>query len=183
MKKCAWIRSDKSGKLCPFGLPIINSCQNIGNAILHCCPLEAVEEEKREQVATANKRVYIYYKDGSRCLYAASIMENNNSVNCDQGDTAAGMHSPVFNGSPMYSQTWSSCGLDGLKSFPLGFYSDNQSSRNLFQGLFSLVGNKIIDIIKYSIENNNVANIINKIGMGEELINEEIEEIKRLKGD
>ena len=152
MKKKAWVRSDKEiGSRCPFGLPITEACSCAGSSVTHMCPLSFTDESKKENIKKANKRVYIYYKNGNRCLYAANIMKDFNSVNCDFGDTAQGLHMSAINGSPLYAQTFSGIGLDGLYAFPLGFYADNNESRNLFQGLFSLVGNKSIEIIKKAI--------------------------------
>ena len=142
MKKCAWIKSDKDqgDGGCPFGLPIIEGCKYAGDSVSHMCPLETISEEKQEDVEKANKRVYLYYKTNDRCIYAANIVNEQGVVNCDFGDTGAGMSTPTFSGSPLYPQTFSGIGLDGLYAFPLGFYADNNESRNLFQGLFSLVG-------------------------------------------
>jgi hypothetical protein len=176
MKKCAWIRSDQDqgqGK-CPFGLPITEACRHAGDAVTHMCPLKSVPEEKREPVEKANKRVYLYYKTDSRCLYAANIIEKHKAVNCDFGDTAAGMHTPTLSGSPLYAQTFSGIGLDGLYAFPLGFYADNNESRNLFQGLFSLVGNEAYDLIKESALNISPAReILEKISNNEPLSTDE----------
>ena len=165
MKKLAWIRSEHSGKLCPFGLPITDGCKCAGSSVLHMAPLEMVEgEEKKEKVGTANKRVYIYYRDGSRCLYGANIMEDEKSVNCDFGDTAQGMHIPTPEGSPLYPQQWSGCGTSGLYAWPMGWYSDNDAVRNIPQGLFSLVGEKVFEIIKQSsLDNYEVEDILDSI--------------------
>lgn len=152
MKKRCWIRSDndQGQGSCPFGLPVTEACKYAGNSVTHMCPLEMMPEEKSEPIEKANKRVYLYYKTGDRCIYASNIVDANNVVNCDFGDTAAGMNTPAFSGSPLYPQTFSGIGLDGLYAFPLGFYADNNESRNLFQGLFSLVGNEAYDLIKQS---------------------------------
>jgi len=150
MKRCAWIKSDKDqGEgSCPFGLPIVEGCQFAGDSVAHMCPLETMPKEKREDIEKANKRVYIYYKTNDRCMYAANVIIEQNVVNCDFGDSAAGMSMPAFSGSPLYPQTFSGIGLDGLYAFPLGFYADNNESRNLFQGLFSLVGSRAYEFIK-----------------------------------
>jgi len=150
MKKFSWIRSDidKGDGKCPFGLPIIEACHHAGDSITHMCPLESISKDKRGAVEKANKRVYIYYKTDNRCLYASDIMDDQKVVNCDFGDTGAGMKSPTFSGSPLYPQSFSGLGLSGLYAFPLGFYSDNDASRNLFLGLFSLVGYKVYELIK-----------------------------------
>jgi len=175
MKKCSFVRSDNNGlKKCPFGLPIIKGCACAGDSVSHMCPLVFVPEDKRDQVKKANARVYIYYKTGERCIYASNIMNNQDVVNCDFGDTAAGLGSVPFTGSPLYSQTFGGVGLDGLYAFPLGFYADNNSSRNLFQGLFSLVGEFDTNIIK----NAGISKeIVEKLEFGNKLTTEEIQEL------
>jgi hypothetical protein len=150
--KCAFIRKDIEGsKRCPFGLPIPEGCEHAGDSVSYMCPAEAVPEDKGESVEKANKRVYIHYKTDSRCLYASNIIRGKGAVNCNFGDTGAGTHIPTLSGSPLYPQTFSGIGLDGLYAFPLGFYADNNESRNLFQGLFSLVGSDVYEIIKEAV--------------------------------
>ena len=41
---------------------------------------------------------------------------------------------------PFYSQIFSGLGLNGLYSYPIGYYADYNISRNLFYGIFSLQG-------------------------------------------
>jgi len=114
-------------------------------------------KEKQDKVKKANQRVYIYNKTGKRCLYAANVLKNQNAVNCDFGDTGQGVHMPAMVGSPLYAQTFAGVGLDGLYAYPLGFYADNNTSRNLFHGLFSLVGDleQTTSIIKTAVCNLN----------------------------
>lgn len=171
MKKCAFVRSEKSGNSCPFGLPITQACENAGNSVSRMCPLSMIEENKKELIKMANARVYVYYKTGARCLYAANIMKNQEATNCDFGDSAAGMHAPQMMGSPLYTQTFAGVGLDGLYAYPLGFYADNNQSRNLFEGLFSLVGAENFDIIKQAISQNIIEKLENntKLTTAEEL--------------
>jgi hypothetical protein len=176
MRKCAFIRSDKQDaeRRCPFGLPITEACHNAGSCVSNMCPLEMIPEDKKDRVLKANSRVYIYYKNGHRCLYSAGIMDQQKSVNCDFGDTGQGLHAPSFQGSPLYPQTFAGVGLDGLYAFPLGFYADNNESRNLFQGLFSLVGDRAFEIIKMAIFNNSeMKDIVEKLENGGELTSEE----------
>ena len=178
MKKCSFILSDKNeNKECPFGLPITKGCLFAGSSVSHMCPLSLIEDgNKKEKTAKMNKRVYLYYADGTPCLYAANILEKFDAVNCNFGDTAQGMHAPVLEGSPLYAQTFGGTGLDGLYAFPLGFYGDNNTSRNLFQGLFSLVGSEKGNIIKQaaSFLNNN---LIKKIDNNQMLSNDEKKEL------
>jgi hypothetical protein len=173
MKRCAWIKSDKDGGgNCPFGLPITEGCQFAGDSVSHMCPLKTISKDKQESVEKANKRVYIYYKTNTRCMYAANVIEEQKVVNCDFGDTAAGMSMPAFSGSPLYSQTFAGVGLDGLYAFPLGFYSDNNESRNLFQGLFSLVGSEIgMEIIRTA--DDSTKSILDKLSNNESLKEDE----------
>jgi hypothetical protein len=152
IKRCAYIRTDKDGeKRCPFGLPITAACENAGESVTHMYPLSGVPEDRQEQVEKANKRVYIHGKSGERCEYAANIMKEMGAVNCNFGDHAQGIKPAAIEGSPLYPQTFAGIGLDGLYAFPLGFYADNNESRNLFHGLFSLVGEAAPGIIKQAI--------------------------------
>ena len=183
MKKQSFIRSDKleHESKCPFGLPITGACHRAGESVTRMCPLDMVEEEKMDLIKKANRRVYIYYKSGERCIYAKNIMEDHGNVNCDFGDTGQGMNTPAISGSPIYAQTFAGVGLDALYAFPLGFYADNNESRNLFQGLFSLVGEKAFNIIKMAIlDNAEMKDIVKKLEEGDELT---YEERSRLEGE
>jgi len=181
MKKKAWVRSDKENaeRRCPFGLPITEACEHAGSSVTHMCPLEAVSGEQKEKVEKANRRVYIYYKDNNRCLYAANVVRNLKAVNCDFGDTAQGMHAPAMVGSPLYAQTFSGIGLDGLYAFPLGFYADNNESRNLFQGLFSLVGKEKVELIKQALQGGCPPCMLKRLEEGGEITTEERQEMER----
>jgi len=139
-KKFAIIRGNDLRE-CPFGLPITKACRYVGKSIHRMAPLDSAEtKEERKKIKSANKIVYVYHKTGDRCPYADKILESKDKVDCDFGDTGEGFRSVPFRGSPLYPQTFSGIGLDGLHSYPLGFYADNAESRNLFFGLFSLLG-------------------------------------------
>lgn len=172
MRKRSWIRGRDKLKQCPFGLPITLACRHAGDSVTHMCPLQMVPDEKREAVAGANKRVYLHGKTGSRCIYAQAVMEEAEAVNCDFGDTGAGMGAPAFSGSPLYAQTFSGIGLDGLYAFPLGFYADNNESRNLFHGLFSLLGEDEADMVKRA--EDSCSALWDRLEKGEELTAEEV---------
>jgi len=135
--KKATIRG-KNVRACPFGLPIPEACENAGKSIIRMAPIE--DEKELEEVGKANRLVYAYHKECRNCPYADKILEEHGKVDCDFGDTAAGKRVPAFKGSPLYPQTFHGIGLDGLYGYPLGFYADNNESRNLFFGLFSLLG-------------------------------------------
>jgi hypothetical protein len=140
--KCAFIKSDKGGHgHCPFGLSIPVACRYAGDSIKNMVPLEIVKENERLQVEKTNKRIYLYTRTDSKCPFASEILDNFNAVDCNYGDTAEGVGMPnALVGSPLYPQNFTGMGLESLHAFPLGFYSDNSQSRNLFTGLFSYVG-------------------------------------------
>lgn len=139
---------------CPFGLPIPEACNNAGDSVKRMAPIDIdkdpeIEKEEDRDLAKANRLVYAYHKECKKCPYADKILEEQKKVDCDFGDTAEGFGSAPFIGSPLYPQTFSGIGLDGLYGYPLGFYADNNESRNLFFGLFSMLGfAKIEDLVK-----------------------------------
>lgn len=138
--KLAVIRSDKA-RGCPFGLPITDACENAGEAIHRLAPLESTDDEgKQESIKKANMVVYAHHKTGKQCPYADKLLKKYDKVDCDFGDTGQGQPSLPYRGSPLYPQTFQGIGLDGLYGYPLGFYADNNESRNLFFGLFSFLG-------------------------------------------
>src|SRR5690606_29592093 len=96
-------------------------------------------EQEHKKLTKANKLVYINHKTGEKCPFADSILEEFDKVDCDFGDTGQGQEAAAWQGSPLYPSTFQ--GLSGgLHSFPLGFYADNDTSRNMFFGLYSLQG-------------------------------------------
>ena len=102
--KLSVIRENEE-RSCPYGLPIIEACKNIGKLIDQMCPLEEVEDEKeRELVFKANNRVYLFGKNDSqeygKCKYANVIFDND-KVECSYGDYAAGLGSVSVNPGPM----------------------------------------------------------------------------------
>lgn len=164
IKKEATIRGE-GVRMCPFGLPIPEACENVGDAINRMAPVEQKtaeasvhvafvdEKAQNEQLVKANNIVYAYHKECKKCPYADKILVNNKKVDCNFGDTAAGRKSMPFIGSPLYPQTFVGIGLDGLYGYPLGFYADNNESRNLFFGLFSMLGSATVEeIIKLAEE-------------------------------
>lgn len=145
--KDAIIRGDNT-RPCPFNLPIPSACKSVGKAIYRMEPVEGKKDTKRFE--KANKLIYFYYKDGSKCPFADSILEGKfEKVDCDYGDNGAGRKDPPITGSPLYPSTFHSLTLNGIYGKPLGWYSDNDSARNMFFGLFSYLGKlKHNDIIK-----------------------------------
>jgi hypothetical protein len=103
VKLCV-IREDGERK-CPFGLPINEACETVGSSIEDMCPLKEVEnEEEKELVSKANNRIFIFDKQSDKkkgkCKYANVIFDND-KVECNFGDYAAGLGSATFNAEPM----------------------------------------------------------------------------------
>jgi len=147
MKKRAFIRGNDT-KSCPFGLNIPSACGCVGGAIHNMTPLDAVkDEDKKQTLAKANKLVYLYGKDGNDCPFMDQVLENHNKVDCDWGDTGEGQKSVPMIGSPLFVKTFEGVGADTLQAFPLGFYSSDSPSRNMFFGMFSFLGSKEVDEI------------------------------------
>ena len=140
--KLSVIRDNKL-RDCQFGLPISDACKCAGDSVDRMAPLSAVKDgEHKERLKKANALVYIHHKTGKKCRFADKILEKFEKVDCDFGDTGQGQKSVPYRGSPLYPQTFTGIGLDGLYGYPLGFYADNNESRNLFFGLFSFLGSE-----------------------------------------
>jgi len=165
MKKISKIRSDKSKDLkCPFGLPIILACKFAGCSVNNMYPINDISLSKNEynNIKKMNYRIYIYKNNNDKCIYASNIIEKYNSVNCNFDDTASGMDVPFFSASPLYPSFFNNELINNLYSSPLGYYSDYESDRNLFLGLFSLVGSNIYDLLKQSDCDFKLKKILNK---------------------
>lgn len=154
--KLAVIRDNESTP-CPYGLPITEGCQAAGETIDNMMPLnklgEKASDEEKAEVIKANQYLLNWRGTGEPCKYAAKLFPSKqNKVDCSYGDTAAGIReSGALLGSPFYSQHFSGISLDGLYSFPLGFFSDYNLGRSTFYGIYSLQGsfdNEDIDILK-----------------------------------
>ena len=142
---------------CPFGLPIPFGCKHAGNVIEKMAPLDMLGEEatpeEKKKVSDANVRVLAWSIMGSslepkKCPYAAKLFDQKEAVECNYEDTAPGMGDVPLAGSPFYSQIFSGVGLEGLYSYPIGYYSDFSITRNLYYGALSLQGSVTKEEIK-----------------------------------
>ena len=95
MKKLSIIRGNFSAK-CPFSLPIIEACNSIGDVILQLTPTNGLKDDELNIVNSKNRVLYLTQKTNQKCRFAAQILENNDSVNCSYGDSAAGEMSGQF---------------------------------------------------------------------------------------
>lgn len=149
--KLAIIRTEDTCK-CPFGLPIIEGCQQAGELITKMAPLsilgEDASEEEKEAVRMANQKLFMWQNPGKRCNYAGKLFKDKEAVECNWGSNAPGIMPGEILGSPFYSKVYNNVALDGIFSYPLGFYGDLNISRNLYYGIYSLLGSETEENIK-----------------------------------
>lgn len=149
-------KNDDEG--CPFGLRIPFGCKMAGDAVDRMGPLkilgEEASDEEKQTLANANKRMLNWTilgkttEEPGRCKYAAKIFPEKDAVECNYEDTAPGVgQKSVTLAAPFYSQIFSGIGLNGLYSYPIGFYADYNISRNLFYGLYSLQGGEDLEML------------------------------------
>lgn len=150
--KLAVIRDNKDQK-CPFGLSIPFACSSAGEAITKMAPLDVLgedaDESDKEKLAQANQKLLMMQGSGGRCAYAGKIFKEHNSVECNFGSNAPGVHNnDGLMGSPFYSKVYDNIAYDGLYSYPLGWYGDSNISRNLYYGAYSIQGSAETNIRK-----------------------------------
>lgn len=130
MKKLAIIRTDDFVQ-CPFGLDIPLSCKCAGESVKKMIP---ITDKLNKEHLNSNKDLYIINQDGNRCIYANKIF--NDSVECSFND--ADTKDAALLASPFYSRVMNNTSIDGLYSYPLGYYADMDISRNLYYGVTSI---------------------------------------------
>ncbi len=140
---------------CPFGLNVPYGCRNAGDLINKMAPLNSLgdaSKEEKEAIAKANNRLFMWHNPGEHCVYAGKLFPDRPVVECNWNSNAPGITEKGIVGAPFYSKVYNNIGLDGLTSYPLGYYGDHDISRNMYYGLYSLQGNKHnIDLIKLAL--------------------------------
>lgn len=144
--KYAYIRTN-TDRRCPFGLPITQACENAGTSVLQMAPL--YDDEDSETIEKTNKRIYVYQKTGSRCVFAEDIMEDQNAVNCDWGDNAEGLHHVVPPSVSYYPRLFNN---SDLYSYPTYTYYDRPNYGG-FYSLFPLLGENEVGMLKIALKN------------------------------
>lgn len=149
MKKLSVIRGGTISS-CPYGLPIISACKDVGGVILQMQALSQVETSDEKQVAQKNKVIYLTQKIGERCIFANEIMEKFDKVDCSYGDSAAGEGTAYLTPSPLYPRTFIG---DGINPGPASKGQDVYDPRLYFEapergidvpfGLYSIFADKI----------------------------------------
>jgi len=140
---------------CPFGLNVPYGCKNAGDLITKMAPLDSLgdetSKEEKETIAKANNRLFMWHNPGQHCSFAGKLFANKPAVECNWHSNAPGITEKGIVGAPFYSKVYNNIGLDGIYSYPLGYYADNNISRNMYYGLYSLMGGKQdVDLVKLS---------------------------------
>jgi len=136
---------------CPFGLPIVDGCKIAGglvadsnrSAILDMHPLESAEsKEEAEEIADNNLEIMLMVEEYSKCPFADMVFEEKKSVDCkyDSKQSTIPAGNVGLNGSPLYPHIMMGNMPEAQYGYPLDYYSDNNESRNVYYGIYSLVG-------------------------------------------
>jgi hypothetical protein len=136
---------------CPFGLPITDGCKVAGgtiggsgkSAIMEMHPLEASEsKEEAAEIADNNLEIMLMVEEHSRCPFADMVFEEKESVDCkyDPKQSTIPAGNVGLNGSPLYPHIMIGNMPEAQYGYPLDYYSDNNESRNVYYGIYSLVG-------------------------------------------
>lgn len=146
---------------CPFGLPIPFGCQCAGSHIEKMAPLDVMgkdsSDEEKQSISGANTKLLAWNllrtsEKPQICPYAGHIMEKQNVTECNYNDSAPGEGAgQVLQAAPFYSKMFGGV-INGLYTYPLGYYSDYNVSRNLYYGTYSLQGAERMDLLKMAAE-------------------------------
>ena|ERR1700748_25436 len=140
--KLAIIRKDNEDG-CPFGLPITMGCQNAGELVDKMAPINVMGEdstdEEKQAIKIANNHLLNWQSLGTTCKYSSKIIESKEAVECEFGEDSIDHDTGgALNGSPWYYKHFSGIGIDGLYSYPLGYFSDDSIDRGMYNGMYSI---------------------------------------------
>ena len=117
---------------CPYGLPISKACSCIGHAIDRFGQAsENMPGDDVRDLFEVNQLLFKWLETKGKlpsepCKYAGKLFDNKDVVECNAGTEAAGIHEGnALAGSPLYYKMYSGIGIDGVYSFPLGYYADS----------------------------------------------------------
>jgi hypothetical protein len=130
--KLAIIRGD-SKTACPYGLDIPNACGVAGACVDNMNPIEDVKdlsEEDKEGIIKSNIRILtMNHSEKAKCKFANYIFKDKEMVECNFGDTGAGLGNANINSPAPLAQY---LGV-GFYSLPLGFYNIDMTYNEGFQ--------------------------------------------------
>jgi hypothetical protein len=136
LRKLAVIRDDEESP-CPFGLSIVADCASAGDSVDE---MEIITDpEEQESAISRNRKLFERNVEPKKCKYAAHLFKNKKHVvDCDFGDTAAGLSQEVsFVGSPYYSQPDGGSGMGRYINPPLMSLPDGMEGGNQYYGNYS----------------------------------------------
>lgn len=110
-------------------------------------PLDLSKEDE-EDITKSNKRLFVLQATGQPCKFANNIFEEKQSVECSYDSSAPGVHPLNIEPAPFYSRVYNNVALDGLYSYPLGYYADYNISRNLYYGTYSIQSEEKHELVK-----------------------------------
>jgi hypothetical protein len=136
---------DTDATPCPFGLKIPFACRNVGDSIYRMAPTDALgedaDDEEKSEIAKANNTLMMMEAVGERCSFAGKVFKDKKAVECNFGSTAQGVNPDRgLTPSPFYSKVYDNIAYDGVYSYPLGWFGENNISRNTYYGIYSLQG-------------------------------------------
>ena len=136
---------------CPFGLPILFGCKSVGGGtkdssssiISLMAPMdEDMSNDEKEEITENNLEMLLMIDEEKKCPFADMILEDNDSVDCKYDSKFGAMPAGNvgFSGSPLYPHIHVGNMSEAQYGYPLEYYSDNNESRNVYYGIYSLVG-------------------------------------------
>ena len=135
---------------CPFGLPVTGGCSFIGGTtedgspvIARMTPVDSANsEQEAEDITEYNLEAMMTVSESAACPFADRIYEKKGSVDCKYDERSESM--PAGNvgltGSPLYPHTMVGNMPQAQYGYPLDHYSDDNESRNIYYGIYSLIG-------------------------------------------
>jgi len=158
--KLAEVRTNTESP-CPFGLPIPFGCQYAGVFVDKMAPVDVMGEdstkEEKVSIGGANTKMLAWSllrtsEKPKQCRYVGHIIEANKAVECNFDDSAPGEGpAQALLAAPFYSKIFSGV-VNGLYTYPVGYYSDYNISRNLYFGTYSLQGAERRDLLRMAAE-------------------------------
>src|SRR5271157_5156528 len=150
---------------CPFGLPIPFGCQYAGNNVKNMSPIDIMgkdsSDDEKNAIGAANTKLLAWNllrtsEKPSKCPYVGHLLEKQGAVECNHDDSAPGQGSAqALQAAPFYSKMFNGV-INGLNTYPVGYFGDYNVSRNQFFGTYSMQGQNI-----------SLIEMINKIGNDE----------------
>tara|TARA_B100000131_G_scaffold322185_1_gene375291 strand:+ start:8577 stop:9005 length:429 start_codon:yes stop_codon:yes gene_type:complete len=134
---------------CPFGLSIPGGCKSAGGSVsgsnsaaVSQMQVIDVKDDDLEEVIDSNIEILLAVEEPGRCPFADMIIEDREAVDCKFDESLSSMPAGNvgLNGSPLYPHTFVGNMSEAQYGYPLDHYSDNNESRNVYYGLYSLIG-------------------------------------------